>query len=161
MMTNEQHAILAAELALPAYDGMSYEQIRAACNAQTSVSVANPVPQGTVADMPTLDEVQSTVATHDLAGLKDFIEKVPAATLRLPDDIDKAATGDLRGIQAQLLLASMYLNEAALTALQTLLTRTKPDPSWQETYQTVLPSRASELGLPYVTLEDVQAAKNL
>ena len=160
-MTPEQLQTLATEIALPAYAGLSYAAIAAALNARSFEAQANPEPQGDVPNLPTLEEIMDTVAAVDLAGLKSFLESVPSASLRLPDDVDRALAGNMTGVIVQRQVAALYLSVEALAALDALLARTQPDPAWQATISVAQPSRAEALGLPRVTAEAVQAADHL
>jgi hypothetical protein len=156
-MTPEQLTILAAELAEPGYAGMSYEQIVASLNYQALTTEQNPEPQGQVYDRVDIVEVLGVLALHDQPGLVTTVEKIG---FLIPDLKVVLQSGDRAGIEAYfaLFVAGGYFSETAAAALQQIVYRQIPDPNYSPVVTVALPSRATQLGLPYVTLLHIQAA---
>lgn len=150
-MNKQRLTILAAELAKSDYAdyGQDYPAIAAALNERPSI--ANPTPQGTIPKPLNLHVILGAIATTDAAAVPGLVQ----AHGPILDRIDRALADNNREATSDyFFIISSGLNDAAKTAVQTLLAQTEPDPSWQSTVAG--DSVATTLGLPVVSEMDVQ-----
>ena len=155
-MTHDELAVLRAELAQPAYTALTaahaYGTLAGLLNLQAPY--ANPTPPAQVIPHITFGDVFGAIEPSDAALLKD----APAWAVGMVEDALKA--GDIPALltHIQLFAAWGFLSPASVTAIQALFNQTVPDPDWPPTLYA--PSRAAELGLPWVRPEDIQTVLN-
>jgi len=152
MLNADQLAVLAAELADARYSALlaaqDYEAIAALLNVQPDI--ANPQPRPNVPQRFTWDTFIDLLTPQEVLGMYGYGNFAADLRRALESNDQVELVALWRG-------AKTALAAATVTKVETEFNKTQPDPDWQATV--LGPSRATELGLPRILPQDVQAVE--